>query len=651
MGSLGGETAKKKAMWLYPKVLGSNPSERWGHSACCSQGVVYIFGGCCGGLHFSDVLVLHLDSMVWNTLITTGQGPGPRDSHSAVLVGHRMIVFGGTNGSKKVNDLHVLDLVTNEWIRPECEGTPPSPRESHTATIVGDDKIVIFGGSGEGEANYLNDLHVLDLKTMKWTSPEVQGDVPVPRDSHSAVSIGNKLFVYGGDRGDRYHGDVDMLDMETLTWSRLAVQGSSPGVRAGHAAVNVRTKVYVIGGVGDKHYYNDVWVLDVSTCSWTQLGICGQQPQGRFSHTAVLTDSDIAIYGGCGEDERPLNEFLVLQLGAEHPNGRYNVSMCKIFGNHWNQEKRSYPRETDNNLKNVLMGNNIAVRKRAHEPESETKQCFGFSSDTLHPKRRRTASSKAWEVELEQEEHSLSLSQHSSPSQSDQEQASLKKSADSISTSHGFHLFKQIPSNYQSNNSPASKQKGLGSMARRTQQDVQFLGEHQNQLNLETRLHVVPTGRPGAQYSAVGQKSLEGGPVQNLIGAEVRGKVDGAFDSGLLMTATINGKTFRGVLFAPAPGVVARGAILAQDTSPMINQIAVAQPFPNSNHAEPFKSLQQPIKYPMPESSHSFQQAQVTRPYPVMRAASSPAKEPKLRSDLQGVVLTLGGPGSGHGRS
>lgn len=33
--------------------------------------------------------------------------------------------------------------------------------------------------------------------------------------------------------------------------------------------------------------------------------------------------------------------------------------------------------------------------------------------------------------------------------------------------------------------------------------------------------------------------------------AEVRGKVDGTFDSGLLMTATVNGKIFRGVLFAP----------------------------------------------------------------------------------------------------
>lgn len=40
--------------------------------------------------------------------------------------------------------------------------------------------------------------------------------------------------------------------------------------------------------------------------------------------------------------------------------------------------------------------------------------------------------------------------------------------------------------------------------------------------------------------------------MQNLqIGAEVRGTVDGAFDSGYLMTANVNGQLFRGVLFAP----------------------------------------------------------------------------------------------------
>lgn len=165
--------------------------------------------------------MLNLETMAWNILVTTGKQPGTRDSHSAVIVGHKMIVFGGTNGSKKVSDLHILDLRTKEWTQPKCEGTPPSPRESHTATVVGDDKMVIFGGSGEGEANYLNDMHILDLKTMRWTSAQVNGGLPAPRDSHTAVAINNKLLVYGGDCGDRYHGEVDVLDMNTLIWSRV----------------------------------------------------------------------------------------------------------------------------------------------------------------------------------------------------------------------------------------------------------------------------------------------------------------------------------------------------------------------------------------------------------------------------------------------
>lgn len=158
--------------------------------------------------------------MAWTNLATTGVGPSPRDSHSLVIVDHMMIIFGGTNGGNKVNDVHILDLLTHEWTQPNCKGVAPTPRESHTTTIVGE-RLVIFGGSGEGDANYLNDLHILDLKTMKWSSHEPEGDVPVPRDSHSAVPVDNKIFVYGGDCGDSYLGDVDVFNLESLTWSKV----------------------------------------------------------------------------------------------------------------------------------------------------------------------------------------------------------------------------------------------------------------------------------------------------------------------------------------------------------------------------------------------------------------------------------------------
>ncbi|XP_050384358.1 uncharacterized protein LOC126800971 [Argentina anserina] len=549
MGSLKSEeAARKKAMWLYPNLAGFNPSARWGHSACYYQGNMYVFGGCSGGMHYSDVLVLNFETMVWNTLVTTGQGPGPRDSHSTVVLGDNMIVFGGTSGSKKCNDLHILNLMTKEWTRPEYGGTPPSPRESHSATLVDDEELVVFGGSGEGEC--MNDLHVLNLKTMRWTSPEVKGDIPVPRDSHSAIAMGKKMLVYGGDRGDSYYGDVDMLDMNTMTWTRLAVQGSSPGGRAGHAAVSIGTQVYIIGGVGHKRYYNDTWVLDSSTCSWTQLDVCGQMPQGRFSHTAVITDSHIAVYGGCGEDDRPLNELLVLQLGTEQPYECYDVPICKIFGSHLNQERRRFSRgaNINTNVKPLLMGNPVAVGQTSNKSGSEQKRS-SLHSDTLHPKRRRTTTAGAREFKSEQEEHSLSMSQHSSSSHSDQElqQTPITNLEESAPPSQGFHIFKQL------NQSPNIKilevpAKDIRFSTQSPEELSHLLGAHQMKARREQYLH----GGPSMHFQTAEHiPVVAANPMRNFIGSEVHGKVDGEFDSGFLMTATVNGNIFRGVLFAP----------------------------------------------------------------------------------------------------
>ena len=81
----------------------------------------------------------------------------------------------------------------------------------------------------------------------------------------------------------------------------------------------------------------------------------------------------------------------------------------------------------------------LESRKETVPREDENNLVQNYLVDTLHSKRIRTASSKAWEVESEQEEHSLSLSQHSSPSQFDQEHTPFKKSVDSILGSDILH--------------------------------------------------------------------------------------------------------------------------------------------------------------------------------------------------------------------
>ncbi|KAM0915968.1 hypothetical protein ACQ4PT_010484 [Festuca glaucescens] len=608
---------RRKAMWLYPKVVGFNPPERWGHSACFFEGVIYVFGGCCGGLHFSDVLTLNLKTMAWSSLTTTGQRPGTRDSHGAALIGHRMMVFGGTNGSKKVNDLHVLDLRTKEWSRPPCKGTQPSPRESHTVTTAaGGDRLVVFGGSGEGEGNYLNDVHVLDVPTMTWTSPEVSGDVvPAPRDSHGAVAVGNRLFVYGGDCGDCYHGEVDVLDMDSMAWSRFAVKGASPGVRAGHAALGIGSKIYVIGGVGDKQYYSDAWILDVVSRSWTQLETCGQQPQGRFSHSAVIMNTDVAIYGGCGEDERPLNELLILQLGSGHPNGRYNISMCKVLSNHWSQEKRKFLRAEN---QRDASASNGEVSHKPREAEIEQRSTYIRGIENGHVKRRKTGDVRPNEIELEQEEHSLSLSQHSSPSQSDQEQNGAQKLSRSPRGSiSGLQPFVRLNSNGSLRTTggmparPLKTDQFLRNIAPQQRHEMQFL-------TAEPKQHLRPSG-------------------PSLIGAEVQGTIDGAFDSGYLMTAVVNGQLFRGVLFAPGPGVTAprpamHHQILNSSAVPPHQRPVLAHAFPV--HPRP---VPQATGFVLPDYGQHTR-----RGFPAKVVKS---EQERSSSDLHDVVLTLGGPG------
>ncbi|KAF3617845.1 putative acyl-CoA-binding domain-containing protein 5-like isoform X3 [Capsicum annuum] len=647
MGSLGGEVSvsvsvsaqKKKPMWLYPKVMGVHPSERWGHSSCYSNGFVYVFGGCRGGLHFSDVLVLNLEAMAWSILVTTGKGPGPRDSHSAVLVGHRMVVFGGTNGSRKVNDIHVLDVRGQEWTQLECQGSPPSPRESHTATLVGGDKLVIFGGSGEGEANYLNDLHVLDLKTMRWSSPEVRGELPVPRDSHSAVAIGNRLYIYGGDCGDRYQGDIDVLDMDTLMWSKLDVLGPSPGARAGHASV------YVIGGVGDKKYYNDIWVLDVIKSSWTPLDVMGQKPQGRFSHTAAVRNTDIVIYGGCGEDERPLNELLILQFGVEYLNGTNSLSGGRASGNTGHYDKKRFLRERDNSSEAICRGKKEDVGSQ--ELDFVSKAAFRFSSDTLHPKRRRMShNSHIFNLESDQEDQSPSQSQRCSPpSQSDVEMSTLKPVSGSGTASDRFPLARQqhlTPNNCQPN--PRN-------VITRNPHDLQLFREQRNPSNSSGHVSAVLLDKQEVQC-----QSMEAGRFHNLIGADIRGKVDGAFDSGYLMTAIVNGKVFRGVLFAPAPDLVPRGPVLGQNPAPPPGQIGVNYANTHVNHVSLGcqRQPQQLVQMQIPElGRQSLGKVPIRRSTSssVMKSSHQLEKDPQKRSELEGVVLTLGGPGCGNAKT
>lgn len=187
-------------------------------------------------------------------------------------------------------------------------------------------------------------------------------------------------------------------------------------------------------------------------------------------------------------------------------------------------------------------------------------------------RRKATGAAKVLEIDLEQEEHSLSLSQHSSPSQSDQEQ-NIQKLPTSAT---GSILPPQSFAHMQPHNQTEAVK-----MVHINGQETRFLGSNEALRQLKTKQFLRSALPPRQECPTQGAEPksqlrplfapLVGirhdnyiesklayelfmllTVMQNLqIGAEVRGTVDGAFDSGYLMTANVNGQLFRGVLFAP----------------------------------------------------------------------------------------------------
>lgn len=180
-----------------------------------------IFGGNDGSTAFDDAWALDLVALRWSEIRVRGARPPARSGHSSVAYASRaaaaatdaapisdaptdrMLVFGGGRGFGEHThaDLWELDLGAREpvWRRPVCRGRPPIARTGHSAVVTGS-RMLVFGGGQSTRA--FNDVHALDLRTLRWESAMDVGGVPEPRAGHAAVAVGSLMVVFGGATPD-----------------------------------------------------------------------------------------------------------------------------------------------------------------------------------------------------------------------------------------------------------------------------------------------------------------------------------------------------------------------------------------------------------------------------------------------------------------
>ncbi|XP_021902309.1 acyl-CoA-binding domain-containing protein 4 [Carica papaya] len=316
--------------WVSLPVPGSRPSARYKHAATVVDEKLYIAGGSRNGRYLSDVQVLDLRTLEWSSLkLTTELNAGKSEDggsqevlpaisdHRMIKSGNKLLLIGGH--SKKSSDsmiVRFIDLETHVSGIIEASGKVPTARGGHSVTLVGS-RLILFGGEDRSR-RLLNDVHVLDLETMTWDVMETTQTSPAPRFDHTAtVHSEHYLLIFGGCSHSIFFNDLHVLDLQTMEWSQPQIQGDAVTPRAGHAGITIDENWYIVGGGDNSSGCRETLMLNMSKLVFTTVtrlkGRHFLASEGLSVSSAMVCGEKILVAFG-GYNGKYNNEVFVMRL-------------------------------------------------------------------------------------------------------------------------------------------------------------------------------------------------------------------------------------------------------------------------------------------------------------------------------------------------
>ena len=125
--------------------------------------------------------------------IVTGEDPSARVSTTGCLIDSKIYYFGGYDGVQWMNDVHVFDIDSNRWSKVQTFGYKPRPRCRHTANIV-KGQLYIFGGN-DCELSF-NDIWMLSIG-VQVPEPTLMKDMISMLENGTFADV---VFVLGDTR-------------------------------------------------------------------------------------------------------------------------------------------------------------------------------------------------------------------------------------------------------------------------------------------------------------------------------------------------------------------------------------------------------------------------------------------------------------------
>ena len=135
----------------------------------------------------------------WQTTSGGANTPMGRDEHSAIWSGTEMIIWGGRycdTSCYVINSGGRYNPITDLWTTTSTGANNPVPRSTHTSIwaesemiVWGSDNGYDYGSNTGGRYNSVAD---------SWKLTSIGLNVPDRRNSHTAVSTGNNMIIWGG---------------------------------------------------------------------------------------------------------------------------------------------------------------------------------------------------------------------------------------------------------------------------------------------------------------------------------------------------------------------------------------------------------------------------------------------------------------------
>ena len=220
----------------------------------------------------------------------------------------------------------------------------PVPRSHHTISVT-KGRAYIFGGETEPGKLADNAMHIVILPSSgvleaDYTSrparpATAEGPVPAPRKGHTAVVVGDLIYVFGGEGVEAEKGRVWMYNTTANTWSFLDPASDTlyPSHRSGHAAASSSLPgprdivhkekapqqpadpakvvpepadndswgtIFIVGGrdTEKKVLLNDALAFDIRTRTWSNIPTPSGQP--REGASLVIVGNRLYRFGGKG---------------------------------------------------------------------------------------------------------------------------------------------------------------------------------------------------------------------------------------------------------------------------------------------------------------------------------------------------------------